>query len=165
MRLAQNLYEKGLITYHRTDSFNLSSKFVFRAKDYIELTFGKEYALDKPRGYRTKSRTAQEAHEAIRPTYLDGLKKIKEVKGLTPNHKKLYKLIFDRAVATQMKEAAAKITKIFISGKKEYEFVSENQLIIFDGFLKLLNPPFVARNQKIINTKIGNSLKLNELKE
>ena len=63
MRLAQNLYEKGLITYHRTDSFNLSSNSVFRAKDYIELTFGKEYALDKPRGYRTKSRTAQEAHE------------------------------------------------------------------------------------------------------
>ncbi|MEK6951672.1 MAG: DNA topoisomerase, partial [Nanoarchaeota archaeon] len=81
MRLAQNLYEKGFITYHRTDSFNLSSKFVFRAKDYIEAEYGKEYALEKPRGYRTKSRTAQEAHEAIRPTYLDGLAKIKTAKG------------------------------------------------------------------------------------
>lgn len=70
MSLAQSLYEKGFITYHRTDSFNLSTQFVFRAKDYIIEKFGKEYALEKPRGYRTKSRMAQEAHEAIRPTKL-----------------------------------------------------------------------------------------------
>ena len=165
MRLAQNLYEKGLISYHRTDSFNLSSKFVFKAKDYIEAKYGKEYALEKPRGYRTKSRTAQEAHEAIRPTYLDGLSKIRTVKGLTANHKKLYKLIFDRAVATQMKEATAKITKLTISGKKEYEFLSENQLIVFDGFLKLLNPTFVERNKKIITAVKGSKLDLNEVKE
>ncbi|MDP3974549.1 MAG: type I DNA topoisomerase [bacterium] len=165
MRLAQNLYEKGFITYHRTDSFNLSSKFVFRAKDYIEAEYGKEYALEKPRGYRTKSRTAQEAHEAIRPTYLDGLSKIKTAKGLTSNHKKLFKLIFDRAVATQMKEATAKMTKIVISGKKEYEFTSDNQLIVFDGFLKLLNPTFVERNKKIINAVKGSQLDLIEVKE
>jgi len=165
MRLAQNLYEKGYITYHRTDSFNLSTKFVFRAKDYIEATFGKEYALEKPRGYRTKSRTAQEAHEAIRPTYLDGLTKIKNAKGLTTNHKKLYKLIFDRAVATQMKEAVSKISKVCISDGNKFEFISENQLITFDGFLKLLNPSFVERNQKIIDLKIGQNLKLTDLRE
>lgn len=164
MRLAQNLYEKGLITYHRTDSFNLATKFVFRAKDYIVKTFGKEYSLEKPRGYKTKSRSAQEAHEAIRPTYLDGLTKIKTVKGLTANHKKLYKLIFDRAVSTQMKEATSKISKIYIEGKMGYKFSSENQQIVFDGFLKLLNPSFVERNQKVINVKIGTKLILNELK-
>jgi DNA topoisomerase-1 len=70
MRLAQDLYERGLITYHRTDSFNLSARFVFPAKEYIEKKFGKEYALEKPRGFRTRSRSAQEAHEAIRPTKL-----------------------------------------------------------------------------------------------
>src|SRR3990167_1004636 len=165
MRLAQNLYEKGYITYHRTDSFNLSTKFVFRAKDNIKETFGKEYALEKPRGYRTKSRTAQEAHEAIRPTYLDGLTKIKNAKGLTTNHKKLYKLIFDRAVATQMKEAVSKISKVCISDGNKFEFISENQLITFDGFLKLLNPSFVERNQKIIDLKIGQNLKLTDLRE
>jgi DNA topoisomerase-1 len=109
MSLAQSLYEKGFITYHRTDSFNLSTQFVFKAKDYIIEKYGKEYALEKPRGYRTKSRMAQEAHEAIRPTKLievDDLGKKKE--SLTVNHKKLYKLIFDRAVATQMKEAELK---------------------------------------------------------
>src|SRR3989338_5376532 len=70
MRLAQDLYERGLITYHRTDSFNLSARFVFPAKEYIEKKYGKEYALEKPRGFRTRSRSAQEAHEAIRPTKL-----------------------------------------------------------------------------------------------
>ncbi|MFH1827516.1 MAG: type I DNA topoisomerase [bacterium] len=151
MRLAQNLYEKGLITYHRTDSFNLSSRFVFGAKDYIEKEFGKEYTLEKPRGFRTKSRTAQEAHEAIRPTYLNGIDKIKTTKGLTSNHKKLYTLIFNRAVSTQMKEAVSKISKYIIKGKKGYEFLSENQYIVFDGFLKLLNPTFVDKNKQIVN--------------
>ena len=70
MRLAQDLYERGLITYHRTDSFNLSARFVFPAKEYIEKKYGKEYALEKPRGFRTRSKSAQEAHEAIRPTKL-----------------------------------------------------------------------------------------------
>ena len=68
MSLAQGLYERGLITYHRTDSFNLSSSFVFKAKNYIAKTFGENYALEKPRGFKTKSKLAQEEHEAIRPT-------------------------------------------------------------------------------------------------
>ncbi|MEX1052351.1 MAG: DNA topoisomerase, partial [Patescibacteria group bacterium] len=163
MRLAQSLYEKGLITYHRTDSFNLSSKFVFGAKDYIEKEFGKEYALEKPRGFRTKSKGAQEAHEAIRPTYLNGLKKIKTVKGLTANHKKLYQLIFNRAVASQMKEASAKITKIYIKSDNDYEFLSENQLLLFDGFLKLLNPKFVEKAKNIIFAKEGSEINLKNL--
>ena len=139
MSLAQSLYEKGFITYHRTDSFNLSTQFVFRAKDYIIEKFGKEYALEKPRGYRTKSRMAQEAHEAIRPTKLievDDLGKKKE--SLTINHKKLYKLIFDRAVATQMKEAELKTITFDLVSPEMHVFEASATKVIFDGFLKLM---------------------------
>ena len=104
MRLSQDLYERGLITYHRTDSFNLASQFVFAAKDYIVKNLGREYALEKPRGFKTKSKMAQEAHEAIRPTKLDPQAAEKnDDKKITINHKRLYGLIFNRAVATQMK--------------------------------------------------------------
>lgn len=139
MSLAQALYERGFITYHRTDSFNLSTQFVFRAKDYIIEKFGPEYALEKPRGYRTKSRSAQEAHEAIRPTKLievDDLGKKKE--SLTVNHKKLYKLIFDRAVATQMKEAELKTVTFDLVSPEKHMFEAAATKIMFDGFLKLM---------------------------
>ncbi|MCX6730673.1 MAG: DNA topoisomerase, partial [Candidatus Roizmanbacteria bacterium] len=139
MSLAQSLYEKGFITYHRTDSFNLSTQFVFRAKDYIIEKFGAEYALEKPRGYRTKSRSAQEAHEAIRPTKLievDDLGKKKE--SLTVNHKKLYKLIFDRAVATQMKEAELKTVTFDLVSPEAHMFEASATKVVFDGFLKLM---------------------------
>jgi len=139
MSLAQSLYEKGYITYHRTDSFNLSTQFVFRAKDYIIEKFGAEYALEKPRGYRTKSRMAQEAHEAIRPTKLievDELTKKKET--LTVNHKKLYKLIFDRAVATQMKEAELKTITFDLVSPVQDVFEASATKVVFDGFLKLM---------------------------
>lgn len=139
MSLAQSLYEKGFITYHRTDSFNLSTQFVFRAKDYIIEKFGKEYALEKPRGYRTKSRMAQEAHEAIRPTKLievDDLGKKKE--SLTINHRRLYKLIFDRAVATQMKEAQLKTITFDLVSPEKHVFEASATKIVFDGFLKLM---------------------------
>ncbi|MFZ2206466.1 MAG: type I DNA topoisomerase [Microgenomates group bacterium] len=139
MSLAQSLYEKGFITYHRTDSFNLSTQFVFRAKDYIIEKFGPEYALEKPRGYRTKSRMAQEAHEAIRPTKLievDDLTKKKE--SLTVNHKKLYKLIFDRAVATQMKEAELKTITFDLVSPEQHVFEASATKIMFDGYLKLM---------------------------
>ena len=152
MKLAQDLYEHGFITYHRTDSFNLSSYFVFRAKDYIEKEFGKDYTLEKPRGFHTKSKMAQEAHEAIRPTKL-----IRDFnkKGLTINHQKLYTLIFDRSIATQMKEASIKTVKLNISGKRENQFCCDLQQVIFDGFLKVLQPGFVTEHSKQIVFKKG----------
>ena len=161
MRLAQDLYERGLITYHRTDSFNLSTQFVFKAKDYILENFGKDYALDKPRGYKTRSKMAQEAHEAIRPTKLDpsAAESGKDQK-ITINHKKLYKLIFNRAIATQMKEASIKHHTITILSSKAYLFESELQLVIFDGFLKILNPEFVKRNKVLPDIKKDDSLRL-----
>lgn len=164
MRVAQDLYERGLITYHRTDSFNLSTQFVFKAKDYIENVYGKNYSLDKPRGFKTRSKSAQEAHEAIRPTKLDPLiaEKSKDKK-ITVNHKRLYSLIFNRAVASQMKEATVKNFVVSILSNKNYLFTSESQQVIFDGFLKLLNPVFVQKNNTVPKVKEGDKLKLESI--
>lgn len=158
MRLAQGLYERGLITYHRTDSFNLSSGFVFKAKDYIAKEFGEAYALEKPRGFRNKSRMAQEAHEAIRPTKLEA--NIKTTEKLDINHKRLYTLIFNRAVACQMREAEINSIKISIKGNKGYLFVSEIEQIVFDGFFKLLNPKFAEANKVKPTLNVGDEIKL-----
>lgn len=161
MRLAQGLYERGLITYHRTDSFNLSTQFVFRAKDYIVETYGKEYALEKPRGYHTKSRMAQEAHEAIRPTKLErDPKKIHDEGKLSPQQMKLYELIFNRAVATQMKEASVKQIKVFITSGKGYEFEADFSQVLFDGFMKLLWPDYSAKHQVTLQLKKGGKVNL-----
>jgi DNA topoisomerase-1 len=134
MRLAQNLYEKGLITYHRTDSTNLSAKFISQAQSYIKTTYGSDYTLEAPRIFKTKSKMAQEAHEAIRPTKLNP--SIEDT-DLTNSHKKLYELIFRKAVASQMKEAMIKTIKIKILGNKGYLFESSFEQIMFLGFLKL----------------------------
>lgn len=167
MSLAQDLYERGLITYHRTDSFNLSTQFVFKARDYIGETFGKEYVPEKPRGYKTKSRNAQEAHEAIRPTKLVAEPKISKDKDkrITVNHRKLYKLIFDRAVATQMREAEVKVVKLTIGSKKQYELETQSQQVMFDGFLRILNPDFVSANTRVIFLKKGSPLTLANAEE
>jgi len=168
MRLAQDLYERGLITYHRTDSFNLSARFVFPAKEYIEKKFGKEYALEKPRGFRTRSRSAQEAHEAIRPTKLLEVKaafKGKKESKLTINHQRLYTLIFNRAIATQMKEAQIKTVKTEILSDKNYFFESEQQQVIFDGFLKVFDPYYVTNHQTIIKLEKGMEIGIKMLEE
>lgn len=165
MRLAQDLYEQGIITYHRTDSFNLSTQFVFRAKDYIIDKYGKNYALDKPRGYRTKSRLAQEAHEAIRPTKLVDESSLNTAKGkkITINHKKLYKIIFERAVATQMKEAEIKVVKIYVKSSTNYLFETSSQQVLFDGFLKLTHKDFVTQNNRSIDIKESAPITLTSL--
>ncbi|MFA5769968.1 MAG: type I DNA topoisomerase [Patescibacteria group bacterium] len=168
MRLAQDLYERGLITYHRTDSFNLSARFVFPAKEYIEKKFGKEYALEKPRGFRTRSRSAQEAHEAIRPTKLLEAKaafKGKKESKLTVNHQRLYTLIFNRAIATQMKEASIKTVKTEIVSNKNYLFESEQQQVIFDGFLKVFDPFYVTNHQTVIKLEKGIEIGIKTMEE
>lgn len=162
MRLAQSLYEKGLITYHRTDSFNLSTKFVFDAMDYIKKAYGEEYALEKPRGYRTKSKNAQEAHEAIRPTKLDR-KASDNKKKLSPQEKKLYDLIFNRALATQMKEAEVNNIKVQIKSSKGYEFESDSVQILFDGFMRVLMPEYAKKNVTKPQIKENDPITLEEL--
>ena len=143
MRLAQHLYEKGLITYHRTDSTYLSPRFFADAKTYIAQKFGKEYLIEAPRIYKTKSKLAQEAHEAIRPTHLAvdldsiGVDTNGPSFGLTSSHVRLFELIKRRALASQMKEADIKTVKVSIRGKKGYLFETSWEQILFDGFLRI----------------------------
>lgn len=144
MKLAQELYEKGLITYHRTDSFFLSSKFLTQAKKYIAKNFGVKYSLKKPRQYKSKSKLAQEAHEAIRPTNI--FSKIEKKGELSKPALKLYQLIFKRALASQMAEAQVKKTVVEVLGEKGFLFKSENEVIVFDGYLKIYNQQKSEKN-------------------
>lgn len=131
MRAAQNLYERGLITYMRTDSTNLSSLAIGTAKEFIINNFGEEYS--HPSQYKTKSKGAQEAHEAIRPTYISNT----EIEG-TPQEKRLYKLIWKRTLASQMAAAKVLNTSISVASNKRSEvYEIKASEILFDGFLKL----------------------------
>ena len=144
MRLAQQLYEgikmgkngqHGLITYMRTDSTNMSAKFIGEAQNFISETFGKKYEVAKPRVYKKKSKGAQEAHEAIRPT--DPARTPESIaEYLDPKQLKIYTLIWKRAVATQMAEALLNKTNIDITAEN-HMFRATGQTMIFDGFLKL----------------------------
>ena len=131
MSIAQKLYESGYITYMRTDSTHLASLAVNTAKEYISGNFGEEYS--KPRQYKTKSKGAQEAHEAIRPTFIANT----EIPG-TPQEKRLYELIWKRTVASQMADAKVLRTDIKIGSDGFSElFTAQSTEILFDGFLKL----------------------------
>ncbi len=131
MSIAQRLYEHGLITYMRTDSTNLSGLAINTAKKFICDNFGEEYS--KVRQYRTKAKGAQEAHEAIRPTYIENT----SIEG-TPQEQKLYDLIWKRTVASQMADARVLKTDIKVSTDKgEEKFNVQASQVLFDGFLKL----------------------------
>ena len=131
MRLAQSLYERGLITYMRTDSTNLSGLALGTSKQFILDNFGPEYS--HPRQYRTHSKGAQEAHEAIRPTFIANT----DIEG-TQQEKKLYNLIWKRTVASQMSEAKVLGTTIKVaSDKRSEQFGIQATEVLFDGFLKL----------------------------
>ncbi len=131
MRVAQQLYESGKITYMRTDSVNLSGTALQMAKEEITKTYGKEYV--KTRKYATKSKGAQEAHEAIRPTYLD-----KQTISGSNDEKRLYDLIRKRTLASQMADAELEKTTVSIAvSTNKSEFVATGEVIRFDGFLKL----------------------------
>ena len=131
MRVAQTLYESGYITYMRTDSVNLSKLALGAAKQVITDMYGKEYS--KTRQFATKSKGAQEAHEAIRPTYLANT----EIEG-GPQEKKLYALIWKRTIASQMAEATIGRTEISIeSDSLRHKFMATADRIKFDGFLKV----------------------------
>jgi len=158
MKLAQDLYEQGLITYHRTDSFNMSVDFLPKIKKFIIESFGENYTIITPRLYKTKSKSAQEAHEAIRPTNLD--KKAETIEGLTRSHQRLYEIIFARAVSTQMAEAKIRQIKVDIAGQKKYLFESDYQQVVFDGFLRLANPKFAQENSQDVKLKENDILDL-----
>lgn len=169
MRIAQELYEGvelgnegavGLITYMRTDSTNLSKKFLDEAAAFVTKEFGKAYGREKPKVYKKKSKGAQEAHEAIRPT--DPARTPDAVKDfLSPRQMKLYTLIWNRAIATQMADARVNRTVIDIAGK-QYIFRATGQTLIFDGWLRLY--PQALKEELLPDLKEGESIICNELK-
>ncbi len=131
MTIAQRLYESGIITYMRTDSTNLSGLALNASRKFICENFGEQYS--KTRNYKTKSKGAQEAHEAIRPTYIDR----PTIEG-TPQEKRLYELIWKRTVASQMADARVLTTDVKITSPKVSEgFTAKATEVLFDGFLKL----------------------------
>ena len=131
MNAAQALYQAGLITYHRTDSLNLSKQALGAIAGYIEKTFGKEYL--HVRQFKTKDASAQEAHEAIRPTNI-----ALETAGKNTYEQKLYNLIRTRTLATQMENAKVAKTNVSINPEgTKYNFIAKGEIVIFDGFLKV----------------------------
>jgi len=130
MSVAQHLYEQGLITYMRTDSVNLSNLAIAKCKEEISAIFGEKYS--NPRNYTTKSKGAQEAHEAIRPSYIDR----RTIEGTTAE-KRLYELIWKRTVASQMVAADIDRTNVAITASTGAQFVATGEMVRFDGFLRL----------------------------
>ncbi len=161
MAVAQKLYEQGYITYMRTDSLYLSTKFVTEAKILLEEEYGKEFVPKKTTVFKNKSKGAQEAHEAIRPTEVN--KKPEDLNSLDNNQLKLYKLIWQRAVSSQMTPAKIKTKNIDIEvvAEKIYNFRSNGQTISFPGYLKVW--PEKTKEQTFPNLNIGEILSLNKI--
>jgi DNA topoisomerase-1 len=157
MSVAQQLYEKGLISYHRTDSVYLSEKAIGEFRKFIEKEYGTNYLSEKVRVYKNNSKNAQEAHEAIRPTNVS----IRTIEGADSREIKLYEMIWKRAVATQAAAAKMKNTTInFAVGNALFQ--SKGVRMLFDGFLKISGEkhedqilPELNEGEKIMAKKIG----------
>lgn len=141
MSTAQRLYEAGHITYMRTDSVNLSDEALINSKKVIESNYGNDYY--KRRVFKTKSNSAQEAHEAIRPTNFN-----LDNAGKTDTEKKLYNLIWRRTLASQMSESIFERTVVNINNGNKLEFKASGEIMVFDGFLKLYNDS--SENNKLL---------------
>ncbi|MCX6725772.1 MAG: type I DNA topoisomerase [Candidatus Shapirobacteria bacterium] len=155
MRIAQFLYEKGLITYHRTDSLNLAEEAVSQIRQFIKKNYGADFLAEKPRFYKTKSKVAQEAHEAIRPT--DVNRQPEEFSGENRDEERLYDLIWRRALACQMAAAIWDQTKIDVQAaglKNIYNLVTEGKIIKFSGWMKL----YEKINQETLNNTVAESI-------
>ena len=157
MRIAQKLYEAGHITYMRTDSPNLGKQAQGAILGLVEKKFGKEYV--QPHTFAQKSKNAQEAHEAIRPTHAD-----KASAGTTPEQKKLYELIWARAIASQMADARVLRTKITANTRTSDvpDFVANGSRVIFDGWLKA-DPVARGEDVELPVAKAGDELDVKEV--
>lgn len=156
MRIAQRLYEEGYITYMRTDSVNLSQEAINSAKDFIEKEFGAAYS--SPRNYTTKSSSAQEAHEAIRPTDF-GVKTVGDAQ-----LNKLYQLIYKRTLASQMANAKIEKTVIEIGNSAlPSHFEAQGEVIVFDGFLKVYGITKTDEDDEENNEKLLPKVKIGEV--
>jgi DNA topoisomerase-1 len=170
MRLAQQLYEGvelagegsvGLITYMRTDAVNLSEKFVADAHELIGKSFGAKYQIKEPRTFKNKSKGAQEAHEAIRPT--EASRTPDDIAShLDKNQLRLYTLIWNRAVATQMAAADINSATIDLESTNKYSFHATGQTVLFEGFLKLY--PDKTKENLLPKLTVGEKVTCDELK-
>ncbi len=156
MSVAQKLYEKGLISYHRTDSVYLSDKAIGEFREFITKEYGKNYLSEKVRVYKNNSKNAQEAHEAIRPTNVS----IQDIEGADSREMRLYEMIWKRAVSTQGAAAKMKNTTVTFSNRKAL-FQSKGVRMLFDGFLKISGEkhedqilPELIEGEKIQSKKI-----------
>jgi len=159
MRIAQKLYEAGLITYMRTDSTNLSATALDQMAAVINKKYGADYA--KRNVYVTKSKNAQEAHEAVRPTDIS-----REIAGLADDQKRLYRLIWQRTIASQMTDAKILRTKIIAQIGKEKEiptFSINGSRMLFDGWLKA-DPEARGEDVELPKVEIGETLKLLDIR-
>jgi DNA topoisomerase-1 len=156
MRLAQQMYERGLITYHRTDSLNLSGESIAAAKSFVSKKYGNNYS--KTRNFKTKGR-AQEAHEAIRPTSADNEP---EKADLDDKQRKLYSLIWSRFIASQMTEAVFDSTKAEIETENGYTLQARGLNLKFDGYLKVYPMKFEEKTLPELEEK--ENLNLVEIK-
>lgn len=170
MRLAQQLYEGvdlgqhgsvGLITYMRTDSVNLAAKFVDETRAHVESTYGPKFVSGEARKFANKNKGAQEAHEAIRPTDPTRTPEMIE-QYVTPQQHKLYALIWKRAVATQMSDAALHRTTLDIAASSNHTFRATGQSMIFPGWLTLY--PEAIKEEMLPELKAGEALDCHELK-
>jgi DNA topoisomerase-1 len=142
MRAAQGLYEEGLITYHRTDSTNIAQIAITKVREFIKKEYGDKYLPVSPRIYKTKSKVAQEAHEAIRPTNMGPMKN-----DLTGDTKKLYELIWRRFIACQMATSIYDETTIDVKAD-DYLLRASGQIMKFDGWRKVL--PLKQTEEEVI---------------
>jgi len=161
MQTAQKLYEEGYITYHRTDSVNLSEKFITDSREYIKNTYGPAFVADTPRKFHTKSKVAQEAHEAIRPTNIELQSQALINHGeLNRDHIRLYELIWKRAIGSQAKEAMFNSTTIKIMDSKQYQFEAQGSVIVFEGYLVITGRD--TEDKIIPKLTVGQSVSLSQ---
>lgn len=155
MRVAQSLYEKGLITYHRTDSVILAKEAIEKMRAFIKTSYGEKYLPQAVRLFKTKSKVAQEAHEAIRPTKIE-----RETVKAGNDEQRLYDLIRRRALASQMAAAVWDQTQVLVQAaakKNLYHLQAEGKMIKFDGWLKLFKVP---QGEALPKLKKGDELDL-----
>ncbi len=170
MVLAQQLYEgidlgsgqTGLITYMRTDSVHIAEEVLQSTKGFLEQEFGPEYSVEAPRRFKSKSKLAQEAHEAIRPTDITRTPEML-VRFLTPQQLKLYRLIWARFVASQMPRAKFSLKSLHINarGEGDYALKANGSMLLFDGFLKVW--PMKYEEKTLPYVAQGDALKLEKV--
>jgi len=160
MSVAQRLYEEGLITYHRTDSTNIAGSAIKKVRGFIEKEYGEKYLPEKPRFYKTKSKAAQEAHEAIRPTKMKAVIKVSGRYG--KDAERLYGLVWNRFIACQMKEAIYDETTIEVEGidGKKYFLRTSGRITKFDGWRKVIKKTGNNEEQELPAMTVNEQLKL-----